>query len=131
MRSLPDLNRSSRFCRPVPSPSAKRPFVSKAIAKVRSFSQLAKYFLLFLCEALTIKQILFPLSLIFSLQKYLIDILFAKNRAMEKSIFLMMDYRFRYFISRPSMSPYCMALAILALDLFTISSLRDSSFWRS
>ena len=24
-RSLPDLNRSSRFCRPVPSPSAKRP----------------------------------------------------------------------------------------------------------
>jgi hypothetical protein len=48
---------------------------------------LAKYFLLFLCEALTIKQILFSLSAIFSLQKCLIDILFAKNRAMEESIF--------------------------------------------
>ena len=28
LRSLPDLNRSSRFCRPVPSPSAKRPYYS-------------------------------------------------------------------------------------------------------
>jgi hypothetical protein len=48
---------------------------------------LAKYFLLFLCEALTIKQILFSLSAIFSLQKYLIAILFAENRAMEEPFF--------------------------------------------
>ncbi len=40
-------------------------------------------------------------------------------------------YLFRYFISLGSMRPYCMALAIRAPDLLTISSLRDSSFWRS
>ena len=45
LRSLPDLNRSSRFCRPVPSPSAKRPLSAiKASAKVQTFSQPAKLF---------------------------------------------------------------------------------------
>ena len=60
LRSLPDLNRSSRFCRPVPSPSAKRPFLlSKAVAKVRSFSQLAKYFFVFCCEVLCLWVLMF------------------------------------------------------------------------
>ena len=47
-RSLPDLNRSSRFCRPVPSPSAKRPFCFKSGCKSTNFFPIGKIFFVFL-----------------------------------------------------------------------------------
>ena len=44
LRSLPDLNRSSRFCRPVPNPSAKRPFTFKKFCKNTTFPETGKIF---------------------------------------------------------------------------------------
>lgn len=44
LRSLPDLNRSSRFCRPVPSPSAKRPLSPKRFCKSSAFPHITQIF---------------------------------------------------------------------------------------